>query len=657
MYIERLRLENWLRYAGTSVVDLRPSIYGITARFDGDERRSNWGGKTAFVEAIRFALYGTHRGAREDDWITHGANGGSVELHLSDGSIVRRSRRRGHSTQLQLERAGALATGPAAQEAIVAMVGLSSDDFEVTCWFGQKQLARLVLAKPTERFDLVSGWFGLEPLQRCEERTRAELAALLQEREQTARRREGVAMGLATRAMQWVGVSGEGTRSASEIETSLRSLLDEKDHEFVERGTTVQSLNDALANLEIAKQAQDAKDELDRVRWRGKEVSAQLEALQARASVWEAAIAAHDAARLALHDAAQGLRCAKQLKAQAFDGRCPVDHATCPVAHEINGRVDINAKRYDDALITYDHASKRESLARYDREEADTERTQMGVLSVEREQLRERARHLLKQTAHVPAFDQGAYARLSEHAQQARVSQARTGMEIEALLAALSDVRLMGDEIAEADAAIATLHQKEKVARAALRIFGRQGAQKQIAEGALSEIEAEANAILLQAAIDLRITIRWSHGGSGLAAWCDQCGSPYPTSTKVRKCALCSAERGPKMIERLDVALSDRSGAAEDLAGAALQLAAAAWLRRERTVSWSVGLLDEPFGSLDEANRKAFAAQLTAMLRGSAGFEQAFIIAHHPDVTDSLPDAILVGARRDASVLQATGAS
>ena len=70
------------------------------------------------------------------------------------------------------------------------------------------------------------------------------------------------------------------------------------------------------------------------------------------------------------------------------------------------------------------------------------------------------------------------------------------------------------------------------------------------------------------------------------------------------------------MVHRLDIELSDRSGAAEDLAGAAFQLSASAWLRSERNSAWSVALLDEPFSQLDAGNRRAFATHLAAMLSG-----------------------------------------
>jgi DNA repair exonuclease SbcCD ATPase subunit len=109
----------------------------------------------------------------------------------------------------------------------------------------------------------------------------------------------------------------------------------------------------------------------------------------------------------------------------------------------------------------------------------------------------------------------------------------------------------------------------------------------------------------------------------------------------VKQCGRCGTERGPLLVNKLYLVLSDRSGAAEDLAGAAIQLAASAWLRRERASGWGSALIDEPFGALDASNRRAFAVHLTVMLR-RYGFEQSFIVSHSADTVGMLPGRIVV---------------
>ncbi len=138
--------------------------------------------------------------------------------------------------------------------------------------------------------------------------------------------------------------------------------------------------------------------------------------------------------------------------------------------------------------------------------------------------------------------------------------------------------------------------------------------------------------------------LRWAREGEGLATQCGECGYPFPKSQKVKSCERCQASRGPKLVEKLTVELSDRSGAAEDLGGMAVLLGASAWLRHKRGAAWSSVFLDEPLGALDLANRKAFGSYIAGMLRGRQGFEQAFCIAHTRDSMDALPNRIEIVA-------------
>jgi hypothetical protein len=123
------------------------------------------------------------------------------------------------------------------------------------------------------------------------------------------------------------------------------------------------------------------------------------------------------------------------------------------------------------------------------------------------------------------------------------------------------------------------------------------------------------------------VTARWSREGDDLATVCEACGTAFPKSRKVKECARYGGARGPNLIEKLELDLSDRSGAAEDLVGGAMQFAAAAWLRRERGVAWSTAFLDEPFGSLDEAHRRGLASPRRPSCRARASIHVSHNLA------------------------------
>lgn len=646
MRVDRVSMTNWMRFLGETTVDLAAEVYGVVGEYDGDARRSNWSGKTAFAEAVRFALYGTHRFEREDAWISHGEPGGGVSVTLSDGTLIQRTRRRGSATKLFVEHAGEHATGPAAQTVIDRLVGLTREDFDVTCWFGQKQLARLVLARPVERFDLVSGWFGLEPLQRCEERTRLVLSDMSAQIGAQEARKTALGMRRTWLTNDWQKVLRDVSAEAFAREDAIR---EERVFAAEEALRAAEAAAEKFRELE---RAAEALEEVEEIREAGKRLAAQAEGLKPVATLLVTARTMHDEAKATVASAGADLKAKRALATGQFSGACPVDGSACPVKADINARTADNARLYDGAAAAYDAASKREASLRLEVAESATAERTVTQIDAQLRAMRVRVRNLLPLAKDAEAFVAEDHARrqvaLSEaHAAVAAAKEARRAVQ-----AASAEWDRLTIEIGEVDRGLDRLRASEAVARAALRIFGRQGAQRRIAEAALVEIEGGANYILREAAIDLTLKVQWGREGVGLAAWCSECGAPFPASAKVKACERCKAERGPKVVERLDVELSDRSGAAEDLAGAALQLSAAAWLRRERGVSWSVAFIDEPFGALDEAHRRSFGAHLVAMLRGSAGFEQAFIVAHHHDVLDGLPARLLVRAGAVASTVE-----
>lgn len=650
MRIVRVWMTNWLRFVGDNTVDLEPTVYGITAQYDGDDRRSNWAGKTGFIEAIRFALYGEHRSLTEDGWISHGEPGGSVSVTLSDGTLVTRSRKRGHATKLLVLRGTEEATGKAAQGVLNELLGLNVDDFEVTCWFGQKQMAKIIMARPVERFELVSSWVGLGPLQRCEERVRETLTDLAKRQERVRQERalvEASLEGLWRQQPLLAGVSQGGAWAVLQQEQARLGGVVEA------AAQRRQQCELALRELAASKEAAVARRDLEAVRSRGRLLNLQIEQGHVDVRGLEAVKARHDQAKRALTLSGEDLKAKRSLAQGRFSGCCPVDGATCPVRDEINARVGENVELYREAQHAFDKATQDEGTARLELNALYDAQVKQQARVALRDDLRDQAAELVKVAAPPGLLvDEGAHDRAVGALGQAsqELAEAREALRVVGL--ALGELVTLQDRLGYVKLDEEGLARDAQVRRAALRIFGRQGAQKRIAEEALAEVERGANQILREAAVDLSLQVRWAREGQGLAAWCPECAAPFPQSAKVKTCAACGAERGLKVVERLDVELSDRSGAAEDLAGAALQLSAAAWLRRERGAAWSVAFLDEPFGALDEALRRSFAAHLTSMLRGAAAFEQAFIIAHHPDVLDGLPGRLLVRAGAVASTVE-----
>src|SRR5574341_965395 len=570
-------------------------------------------------------LYGWHGRPREDDWINDASKEAMVELHLDEGAVFRRWRKRGSSTKAEVvDGAGAR---KALEETVAELVG-NKDDFFSTAFFKQKAIARLLEEDPAERMRLVSSWLDLGELQACED---------------AARRRASAARAHADGIKERVVRAEEALKTAEEQLRTLPSA-EEIDRDLQTACGRLTALREQRAKRrEWLDAKRRAEDYAELVR-DGKQLNKALEV--ERAALPAAPDAALlSAAREKASKAALDYASVASAAAGKFDGKCPVTCRECPVAGQINA---------DRAQ----HAKKAEALAKK-HEKAKADRGELE----EQEQEHRLAEQDLKRK-------EGKLQRMREEARKLRGPDPGPEVpdvedevyEVErniAVLGASRTTRRQAEAVRKRMQLALTEAQGElKAARAAERragesvvIFGRNGAQRRHAEANLAEIEEGANELLAESGTRGTVSVSWAREGRGLAVHCEHCGEAFPASQKVKECGRCGAERGPKLVERMDVNVQPLSDGYEDLAGLALQLSAAAWLRAARSIAWSVAYVDEPFGALDAANRTGVAAHLAAMLSGRYGFRQSFVVAHNREISEALPKRIeVVGSDRGSRV-------
>jgi DNA repair exonuclease SbcCD ATPase subunit len=634
--LTRLQLTNWMRYRGQQELELGAKVYGIVARDEADPERSNWKGKTSLVEAIRFALYGEHRFQREDDWITKGADHGGVVAQFDSAiEFASRTRRRGGRTLF--EAMGG--KGDHAQAAVVKALCMTRADFEATVWVGQRETARLVLAEPAERQKTVDGWLDLGKLRAAEKHNADKLAKL-----------EGLLEG---------------------VTENIRLNIARRD--YVLAGRAVGDLAEELAlaeenSTQIDRQLQELRAELRKVAEvdRLRDRLARFRRDEAEAKALEEQAAKHDvgALRRALEDVAERikpvssavaisrahLREVEKLEKGKFDGKCPLVGIECPARDQINKATSLNREVASRAregvadaerIFTQLQREEREAIEALNegvraQERARDEGARLGALRQELEGARVQ-----------PVDEEGLRAEQKELEARRDVLMARRAL----LKVQIRQVAEVEEDVERCKRALADLERQIAPLRAAAEILGPRGARRRIAQPFFEELEAGANDALAECGSDLRVKVAWEREGKDPAKACDQCGAAFPESARVKECARCGAPRGRHVVEILEFEFSDRSVAAEDLAGVTTQLAAAAWLRQARGSPVSFAVLDEPMAHCDRANRRAMTRAFTHMLAQRFSFEQAFVITHTPDAA-AFPGTILVTGRGPYSTVE-----
>lgn len=644
LYFKELRLTNFLPFRGEHEVLLGPGIFALTAERDGDPRRSNAQGKSAFGWALRFVLTGDHPKRTEEEWITDGEREGGVDAELSDGTFVSRWRTRGDATRLKVvspvfrccggsdedppehtqDCTGAELEkhGDEAQAWLDRHLGFSKDEQMATWWCEQGHADALVNGEPGELTATIVEWCGVEPVRRAAKIVSDDLAILLK---QDAKQ---------------LAIDEDAFREIVQIEPKLPIHWDEWEKPRLANIERLRMLSSEQTAV-YAKQREEEQIRDDAARWDELELErVQLEGVQTPPSneICNTSKATLNEARD--HRAAVQRDCvAKEKLARGeFDGVCPVGGIACPAKDQLNADAEqarllvIRVKRDWKVASEAEHAaatvvSIHEALLR------NHDHAQQRLVGVKRE------------------LERFAPSKAASRALAAAVEDEPTTFEIELDTAEqeLREMRALQAKSAGAATRRATAMDVRKnlapiinAHREALQVLGPTGAQRWLVEGLLGTIEAATNDDLAEAGVGLSVAFEWQRELPAPATTCVSCGQPFPASTKVKACEHCGAPRGRKIEQKLRVVVTPKSGGMDALAGIGCRLAATAWLKERRASGWSVAFLDEPLAAVDMHHRMLIGRHLVAMLGTRFGVEQAFVTAHDPALLGALPRHIVV---------------
>jgi DNA repair exonuclease SbcCD ATPase subunit len=654
-------MTNYGPFRGTFTLDLAASgadVFAVTARWEDDEDRSNWGGKSYLVHGIPLALFDEYPSASADGWVSEGEKEGILEISTSDGSKIDRSRVIGQSTQLRYLPGDAatakdFASGKHGQAELEKRIGLSSKDFFATSFVRQKEVNRFVVATPGERLAIVAEWLGLDRLR--DARKRAGSAFVSARASVIANKVEPPTELLDRLEHDVLGVRYD---TIQDDDAELRkTVADELETWKLNVRELEKGVESARAKFEVERGeiARVAKLESDAARFEelaetGRSYQAKLKVLPVVGDAELAdAVARKENALVLVRKTREAFERAGELARGEFSGSCPVNGRSCPVAKEISGDLERNRKLLKTEKANLDTAAKA-SL------EAQEVTAKLESSARERELVEERLKATADQARGLKAAFQEA-RKLGEAPKPVQTSQEAYEAAVRSLEGARTHLRSIEVWLRDFEAfskrnALYRAKSEETARELAIaadqvEVFAR--AEREIGRATLLEIEEIANRLLGSAGIDLTVRMSWGRETGTLEPTCHRCGWSYPRGQATKACGDCGAERLPKIEERLDLVASARSkGAAEDLAGLAIQLAAAAWLRAERGIRWGVVVLDEVTASLDKSHRRSIGRVLATMIR-EAGFEQGFVISHSPDVVESLPGRIEIVASKSGS--------
>jgi DNA repair exonuclease SbcCD ATPase subunit len=634
MIISAVETFNWGPFSGRQRLVLGASCYGIEARFSFDEERSNAGGKSMWMEGLPFVMSGwlnSERGFSAGEWITDGEKEGGVRYEFDDGFWMERARDERLSKEKEQCLTSSGAKGAEAEREVVERLGLTREDLHASRFLRQRQAARFVLARPEQRMEVIGDWLRLGPLESAEKSSGKEVTAAEKEVE---------------RAQRVVEVE-EGIQRNSTVLSVVREAYDKARKDLDElrcvSGNIYAYAEAAERKLREAAGAADAAERFAVVNEEGKRLAEELRGVDVPNLARELDLmrGVLDKRRQKHVDAQREERKWRSLAAGEFDGQCPVACIECPAKDGINADREKSQRFWEAA------SKEADRLYLEFRDQDAAVRVQEGIFreyfgkQYTLEGLREEALRLL------PAAERGSPTSEEmvcredslRHASQTREEVRRLEGEASRLEGLLGAAMAAESRLTAAREELARAERVAAVAREGAAVF--RSARRKIAEVALSRIERDANAALSRLTSGLSFELSWSRPGSGLAKSCDYCGEPFPRGEKAKKCARCGAVRGPSLVEKLEVVLSQQSAALEDLVGTFLSMASSKWLAEDRGSAFESLFLDEVTAHLDRSHRAVFGRKLPAIL-GDMGVRQGFVISHDSATIAALPGRLLV---------------
>lgn len=648
MIINRIVIENWLPFADRTELELGTGPHAVVATYTDNPNRSNWAGKTAFLEAIEWCLFGVHRKRYEDDVIFKDADQVFVGLKIDteEGSLhITRTRKRGKATKFEvLDTDGTKHEKKAADQRLIDLLGFDSADYRATVCFAQGDTEAIVDRTSGERRKIVGQWLELDAWFRIAARARTHAKTLADQHADVTASIKSY--------KDWI--------AGSDVE-ELKSVIEHTTKEIAKQRRAYETSNAALDEVAGLESARLDFERVAELRTDAAEVKKQIIAFEYDEAAHAKAAEEHAEHVAAVQAISREHRQAVDLTRGEFCGTCPVTDQQCPIADDIRANESAAAakvraveKRMSAAIPPRDAAQR--AVFAFEKQARDLDRlrnsynaivSKIKLLAVNADRWDPES-----------AIDDDAIARHREMRTQANEQLRNFQREQDQCASELDKIEQYTEQLATLTKDAKVIENDLRIANIAAKSVGPSGIPARIAEIALAELEESANGLL--AGTGLSFAFAWDRETKDVAPSCYECGYVY-RGKRDKACPSCNAERTMKRADELEILVDDGSGTLEDvkaksggakvLIGSAIRLAAGAMLRTLRGSRCAWSQIDEPFGALDAENRKTLANTFAGML-DAVGLEQTFVVSHDAALLDSLPNRIEITREGDRSVVR-----
>jgi len=623
MTINSASLENWMPFADKqSIGNIPQGLVGVVGTYEGQDGRSNRAGKSAFFDAIRYAMFGECRAVKSIDELAFGGRSKmEVELAIQFGDEVVPVRRSysGGKSDIRVRKASMKVKE--ANDEIEKLLGMTESDFVRTCFVRQGDLEGILTQQSAQLKADIIRWRGLDVWPSLDASVQSDeskiLKAIKEEEIRDKVAREAIAKGLPEDSL--IEQYQQALDSAIEKNSRISSAK--------ERLKGLHAQGELASQVEKAKQWVEQKDVLVEQRKAIMVGLEDLEKVQKKLMADESVLA-------------QTYKECKERGRTGFNGVCPIDEMVCPRKDEINDDMGKAKKKADSVKKKLDDASSKVNETKKDVNgmiiKLDKAKSNLSTV--------ERAEELIaKYDGTTEDEIEKAMEEISEEVKSSLIDTKAIQYKLAELMAASKAYENAVEALHESNDKLKELQAEAKTLRYLRFMFGKNGIASMMIEDALEEIEGQVNLFLEELGTDHRLKFDSERELKRMSRTCYECGFVYDESSKEKFCADCGSARVKERSDELRPMIieGNRKQSFEMDSGAGRALVALATrATMSKFLGASVLFLDEVSSSLDGYHQEMLIKLFHKL--PSMGFNQVFVISHQKEVADAMASQIVV---------------
>lgn len=683
MHVQSVKIKNFMPFEGEYELHFEPNrIVSIRGEYDGDPARSNRAGKSAFVDALIWALYGRSRAKREVELIHNTQEEARVTVEIVDGDkTFKVTRWRSSDNKGGVDLSGSYGERKkVAQNKIDELIGMDWAGFEATAFFRQNDIDQFMEADPQNKKQILMRWLSQAAWERYESDAKNLHAKLRDRRLELAAKLES----LPAEDLDVEGLKGQlkqSMKTRDNYEGELKKLSDWKVKLELEIRELRETANKQQVLVDIDKkifrlraQRPDSAQAKERVK-QIKEALAKYPDVDREK--FEKAMTVRDkcVSKLAEIGAEE-----RQIQAQ-LDTLNRSMTGVCPILEQACDRVERDPKMVKGLQKKLGTLENHRAIAEEKRDKCDK------VMKLFRK--REEWQNQLDRAKDIAEKAAGLEEQIAElEAEKRRIFKSIPDDVDDALQKLLGEL----DRIPEAETklrrGIQSLHETEAQLKAALEthrtarekrrawqqqlaevdleigdclyvayMYGKNGIPSQQLENSFQEVEDDANHILGRLRAPFHLEFQATRELNDWEPACLACGTVFERGTRSHQCKECGTERQKKRRDELQLKIfegeSERpfyldSGGGKILLSVAIRLALIQLAKRRSGSRWNTVFLDELFGQLDQTNRRNMAELVASTLSKELGFAQIFLISHDAGIESAISDKLVVHRHAEA---------